>query len=76
MKMNPHIPVQAVCENTIAVEKGVSVVDTPALNSFTAVTTLRLLGDFQLILEDAPVKIIDVPRLQSLLAYLDRKSVV
>ena len=68
--MNRHIPFQAVCDSTTAVETVVSDINTPTRCGSSAVMKLHLLGDFQLTLDDAPVMVIDVPRLQSLLAYL------
>ena len=46
--------------------------ETSDVEHFPAVKTLRirLLGDFELLANDLPISSLDVPRLQSLLAYL------
>jgi DNA-binding SARP family transcriptional activator len=68
--MYSHILVEKVCESEIPSEIATSDIDSDDQCATPKVTRLHMLGDFQLILEDAPVKIIDAPRLQSLLAYL------
>ena len=45
--MNTHISVEAVCENTAAIEIATTGIDTLNQDGYSAVTTLHLLGDFR-----------------------------
>jgi DNA-binding SARP family transcriptional activator len=70
MKMNPHIPIKADRERAMAVETVTAEVGKGAQYGFPVVPALHLLGDFRLIWGETPVMNIDLPRLQSLVAYL------
>ena len=66
MRMNLNIARQAISDCTTAEESVVS----GTITQMHPTMTMHLLGDFQLILGDTPLMVLDVPRLQSLLAYL------
>ena len=68
--MNSYIPVEADRERAKAVETVATDMSKEVQYGFPAVPTLHLLGDFRLIWGETPVMNIDMPRLQSLLAYL------
>jgi len=64
--MNLNTARQAISDCTTAEESLVS----GTITQIHPAMTLHLLGDFQLILGDTPLMVLDLPRLQSLLAYL------
>ena len=68
--MNSYIPVEADRERAKAVETVATDMSKEVQYGFPVVPTLHLLGDFRLIWGETPVMNIDMPRLQSLLAYL------
>ena len=68
--MNSYIPVEADRERAKAVETVATDMSKEVQCGFPVVPTLHLLGDFRLIWGETPVMNIDMPRLQSLLAYL------
>ena len=68
--MNSYIPVEADRERAKAVETVATDMSKEVQYGFPVVPALHLLGDFRLIWGETPVMNIDMPRLQSLLAYL------
>ena len=68
--MNSRSLTEKVSDIEIPLERAATNIDAGNQCATPKVTTFYLLGNFQLIQEDAPVMILDVPRLQSLLAYL------
>lgn len=68
--MDSYIPVEADRERAKAVETVATDMSKEVQYGFPVFPTLHLLGDFRSIWGETPVMNIDMPRLQSLLAYL------